>query len=57
MSELELFLLMGVLTQNFNTINLVKLPGKKQKPHILIIAVTLKATSYKTMSKKKSEKK
>jgi hypothetical protein len=56
MSELELFLLMGVLTPNFNTMDLVKILGKNKKLHIQIIAVTLKVTSYKTMSKKKSEK-
>jgi hypothetical protein len=31
MSELELFLLMGVLTPNFNTMGLVKFLGKKSK--------------------------
>jgi hypothetical protein len=31
MSELELFFLRGVLTQNFNTMDLVKFPGKKLK--------------------------
>jgi hypothetical protein len=31
MSELELFLLMGVLTPNFNTMDLVKILGKKSK--------------------------
>jgi hypothetical protein len=57
MSELELFLLTGVLTPNFNTMDLVKILKKNQKLHIQIIAVTLKVMSYKTMSKKKSEKK
>jgi hypothetical protein len=58
MSELELFLLIGVLTQNFNTVELVKFLEKKKKIHILIIMVTLKVTSCKTMiKKKKSEKK
>jgi hypothetical protein len=56
MSELELFLLTGVLTPNFNTMDLVKILDKNQKLHIQIVAVTLKVTSYKTMSKKKSEK-
>jgi hypothetical protein len=56
MSELELFLLTGVLTPNFNTMDLVKLLEKNQKLHIQIVAVTLKVTSYKTMSQKKSEK-
>jgi 1-acyl-sn-glycerol-3-phosphate acyltransferase len=34
MSELEFFLLMRVLTQNFNTVYLVKFLDKKQKLHI-----------------------
>jgi hypothetical protein len=42
MSELELFLLMGVLTQNFNTMDLVKVLEKNQKLHIQIVAITLK---------------
>jgi hypothetical protein len=45
MSELELFLLRGVLTPNFNTMDLVKILGKNQKLHIQIIAVTLKVMS------------
>jgi hypothetical protein len=57
MSELELFLLMGVLTPNFNTMDFVKILEKNQKLHIQIVAVTLKVTSCKTMRKKKSEKK
>jgi hypothetical protein len=55
MSELELFLLMGVLTPNFNTMDLVKILEKSQKLHIQIVVVTL--MSSRTMSKKKSEKK
>jgi hypothetical protein len=51
MSEQELFLLMGVLTPNFNTVDLVKILEINQKLHIQIVAVTLKVTSYKTMSK------
>jgi hypothetical protein len=58
MNELELFLLTGVLTTNFNTVDLVKILEKNQKLHIQIIAVSLKVTPYRrTMSKKKSEKK
>jgi hypothetical protein len=57
MSELELFLLTGVLTPNFNTVDLVKFLEKNQKLHIQIVVVTLKVTSCRTMSKKKSEKK
>jgi hypothetical protein len=34
MSELELFLLAGVLTQNFNTMDLIKCLDKNQKLHI-----------------------
>jgi hypothetical protein len=53
MSELELFLLMEVLTPNFNTMDLVKILEKNQKFHIQIVVVTLKVTSYITMSKNK----
>jgi hypothetical protein len=57
MSELELFLLMGVLTPNFNTIDLIKILEKKlKKLCIQIVVVTLKVTSCRTMSKKKGEK-
>jgi hypothetical protein len=52
MSELELFLLRGVLTPNFNTMDLVKILEKNKKLNILIVAVTLKVTSCRTMSKK-----
>jgi hypothetical protein len=57
MNELELFLLTGILTPNFNTVDLVKILEKISKLHIQIIVVTLKVTSCRTMSKKKSEKK
>jgi hypothetical protein len=53
MSELELFLLTEVLAPNFNTMDLVKILEKNQKLHIQIVAVILKVTSCKTMSKKK----
>jgi hypothetical protein len=53
MSELELFLLTGVLTPNFNTMDLVKILEKYQKLHIQIVVVTLKVMSCRTMSKKK----
>jgi hypothetical protein len=56
MSELELFLLMGVLTPNFKTMDLVNILEKNQNFHIQIVAVALKVTSCKTVSKKKSEK-
>jgi hypothetical protein len=52
MSELELFLLMGILTPNFNTMDLVNILEKDQKLHIQIVAVTLKVPSCRTMSKK-----
>jgi hypothetical protein len=57
MSELELFLLTGVLTPNFNTMDLIKILEKNQKLDIQIMVVTLKVTSSRTVSKKKSEKK
>jgi hypothetical protein len=57
MSELELFLLTGVLTPNFNTMYLVKFLEKNQKLRIQIIAVTLKVMSCRTMSKIKNWKK
>jgi hypothetical protein len=57
MSELELFLLTGDLTANFNTVDFVKILEKNQKLHIQIVAVTLKVVSYRTMSKKKKVKK
>jgi hypothetical protein len=44
--------LMGVLTPNFNTMDLVKILEKNQKLHIQIVAVTSKVTSCRTMSKK-----
>jgi hypothetical protein len=34
MGELELFLLTGVLTQNFNIVDIVFFFEKNQKPHI-----------------------
>jgi hypothetical protein len=52
MNELELFLLTWVLSPNFNTMDFVKILEKNQKLHIQIIAVALKMTSYRTMSKK-----
>jgi hypothetical protein len=57
MSELELFLLTGVLTPNFNTMDLVNFFEKNKKLDIQIIAVSLKVTSCRTISKKNSEKK
>jgi hypothetical protein len=56
MSELELFLLTEVLTQNFNTVDLVKFLEKNQKLHMQIVAVTVKVMSCRIMRKKKSEK-
>jgi hypothetical protein len=37
-------------------VDLIKFLEKNQKIHILIVSVTLKVTSCKTMSKKKDEK-
>jgi hypothetical protein len=51
MSELELFLLTGVLTPNFNTMDLIKILEKNKKLHIQIIAVTLKVTSCRKKKK------
>jgi hypothetical protein len=56
MSELELFLLTGFLTPNFNTMDLVNFFEKNKKLHIQIVAVTVKVMSCKTMSKKKKKK-
>jgi hypothetical protein len=44
--------LTGVLTPNFNTMDLVKFVEKNQKLHIQIVAVTSKVLSCRTMSKK-----
>jgi hypothetical protein len=52
MSELKFFLLTRILTQNFNFVDLVKILEKNQKLHIWIVAITLKVTSCKTISKK-----
>jgi hypothetical protein len=51
------FLLTGVLTPNFNTMDLIKILEKNQKLHIQIVVVTLKVTSCRTMSKRKKVKK
>jgi hypothetical protein len=53
----RIILVDGVLTPNFNTMDLVKILENNQKLHIQIVAVTLKVTSCKTMSKKKKWKK
>jgi hypothetical protein len=57
MSELKLFLLMRVLTQNFNTVDLIKCLEKNHKLHIWIVVVTLEVTSCRTISKKKEKRK
>jgi hypothetical protein len=44
---------MGVLTPNFNTMDLVKILEKNKKLHINIEEVTMNVTSCRTMSKKK----
>jgi hypothetical protein len=51
MSELKFFLLRGDLTQNSNTVELVKFLDKYQKFHIQIEVATLKVTSCRNMSK------
>jgi hypothetical protein len=51
MSELELFLLIGVFIPNLNTMDLVKILDKNQKLHIQFVVVTLKVTSYRIMRK------
>jgi hypothetical protein len=50
-------LLTGVLTPNFNIVDLVNFFEKNQKLHIQIVAVTLKVMSCGSMSKKKKWKK
>jgi hypothetical protein len=52
-SELKFFLFTGILTQNFNIVDLVKFLKKYRKLHIQITAVTLKVTLCRTKSKKK----
>jgi hypothetical protein len=56
MSDLKLFLLRGVLTPNFNTMDLIKILEKNKKLHIQIVAVSLKVTSWWTMNKTKKWK-
>jgi hypothetical protein len=51
------FLLEGGLDSNFNTMDLVNFFEKIKKRHIQIVAVTLKMTSWKNMSKRKEGKK
>jgi hypothetical protein len=57
MSELELFLLTGVLIPNFNTMDLVKFLEKYQKLHIQIIAVTFEGYVMQNHEQKKLVKK
>jgi hypothetical protein len=56
MSELKFLLLMGVLTQNFNIVDLVKFLENNEKLHIWIVVVTLKVTSCKNIRQKKKVK-
>jgi hypothetical protein len=56
MSELELFLLTGVLIPNFNTVDLIIILEKSPKLHIQIVVVTLKVTSCRTMRNEKKKK-
>jgi hypothetical protein len=53
MSELELFLLTGVFNSKLQHYGPFQILEKNQKLHIQIVAVTLKVTSCRTMSKKK----
>jgi hypothetical protein len=58
MSELEFFLLTKVLIQNSNIVEFVKFLEKTQIRQSQIIVVTLKMTSFRTMTTKyKIEKK
>jgi hypothetical protein len=44
------------LTQNFNTMDLVKFLQKDQKLRIKMVTITLKVTSCRTMNKKRVNK-
>jgi hypothetical protein len=57
MSELEFFLLTRVLTQSFNTMDLVKFLEKNKKLHIYIVMVTLKGDIIQYHEHKKKVKK
>jgi hypothetical protein len=57
MNELEIFLLTRVLTQNSNTMELVKFIDKNRKYQIQIEVVALKVTSCRTMTKNQNWKK
>jgi hypothetical protein len=57
MSELKFFILALVLILNFNIINLINLFERNNKLCILIILVTLKMISWRTMSKERKWKK
>jgi hypothetical protein len=53
MNELKFLFLTRVLTQNFNTMDLVKFLKKNQNLHNYIETITLKVTSCKTMRENK----
>jgi hypothetical protein len=55
MSELNFFLLMGVLTQNFNTMDLVNFFEKNKKLHIQIVAITWRWHQVEPWAKEKNE--
>jgi hypothetical protein len=57
MTELELFLLTGVFTPNFNTMDLVKILEKNEKLHIQILAVTFEDDVMQNHEQKKQVKK
>jgi hypothetical protein len=57
MSELELFLLTGVLTPNFNTVDLVKFLGKKSKTSHLDCSSHIEGDVMQNYEQKKKLKK
>jgi hypothetical protein len=57
MSELELFLLMGVLTPNFNTMDLVKILEKNKKVSHSDPSGHIEGDLMQNHEQKKSEKK
>jgi hypothetical protein len=57
MSELELFLLTGVLTPNFNTMDLIKILGKKSKTSHSDRSAHIEGDVMQNHEQKKSEKK
>jgi hypothetical protein len=56
MSVLEFFSFTKVLTQNFNSADLVRFLERNKKLHLQIVAITSKMTSCRTMNKKKKQR-